>query len=103
MVIAGLANDYSGYVTTFEEYQQQNYEGGFTLFGPWTLAAYQQNFSDLARDMLEQKPTQPGSEPEDMQYHTFSLISPVLFDDKPPGTSFGSVHTQPKENYKKNV
>ena len=40
VVIAGLSNSYAGYVTTPEEYMQQNYEGGFTAFGRWTLAAY---------------------------------------------------------------
>lgn len=40
VVIAGLTNTYASYVTTFEEYQAQRYEGGFTLFGPNTLDAY---------------------------------------------------------------
>ncbi|XP_017484039.1 PREDICTED: neutral ceramidase-like [Rhagoletis zephyria] len=37
VILAGLANTYSNYVTTFEEYQLQRYEGGSTLFGPHTL------------------------------------------------------------------
>lgn len=37
VILAGLANTYSNYVTTFEEYQVQRYEGGSTLFGPYTL------------------------------------------------------------------
>ena len=99
VVIAGLANDYSGYVTTFEEYQQQNYEGGFTLFGPWTLHAYLQNFSSLANDLIEDKPTEAGAEPEDLHKHPISMIPPVLFDDTPPGADFGSVHIQPNLQY----
>jgi len=51
VVIAGYSNDYAGYVTTFEEYQTQQYEGGHTLFGPWTLAAYQQEFARIARGL----------------------------------------------------
>ena len=39
VVIAGLTNDYSHYVTTYEEYQVQRYEGASTLFGPHTLGA----------------------------------------------------------------
>lgn len=39
-VIAGLTNTYSSYVTTFEEYQEQRYEGASTIFGPHTLDAY---------------------------------------------------------------
>ncbi|WP_298769532.1 neutral/alkaline ceramidase [uncultured Shewanella sp.] len=51
-VIAGLSNAYSGYVATKEEYDLQHYEGGSTHFGPWTLAAYQQSFYQLAEDIL---------------------------------------------------
>jgi len=39
-VIAGLTNTYSSYVTTYEEYQAQRYEGASTIFGPHTLDAY---------------------------------------------------------------
>jgi len=51
VVIAGYSNDYAGYVTTNEEYQTQQYEGGHTLFGPWTLAAYQQEYARIARGL----------------------------------------------------
>jgi neutral ceramidase len=51
-VIAGLANDYSHYVATKAEYDMQHYEGANTLFGPYTLAGYQQIFSDLALELL---------------------------------------------------
>lgn len=37
VILAGLANTYTNYVTTFEEYQLQRYEGGSTLFGAYTL------------------------------------------------------------------
>lgn len=40
ITIAGLTNTYSSYVTTFEEYQAQRYEGASTIFGPHTLDAY---------------------------------------------------------------
>ena len=66
-VIAGYANDYSSYVTTYEEYNylrppdplglsgivtfvdHQTYEAGSTQFGPYTLMAYQTVCSELAR------------------------------------------------------
>ncbi|CAB4284653.1 unnamed protein product [Prunus armeniaca] len=44
VVIAGLTNTYSQYVTTFEEYKVQRYEGASTLYGPHTLEAYIQDF-----------------------------------------------------------
>lgn len=51
VVLSPYANAYSGYITTFEEYQHQFYEGGHTLFGRWTLAAYQTVFEQLAHEI----------------------------------------------------
>ena len=44
LAMATYANDYSQYVTAKEEYDLQHYEGASTLFGPYTLQAYQQEF-----------------------------------------------------------
>ncbi|WOF73671.1 neutral/alkaline non-lysosomal ceramidase N-terminal domain-containing protein [Parvibaculaceae bacterium PLY_AMNH_Bact1] len=51
VVIAGYVNGYAGYVTTPEEYLVQQYEGGHTLHGQWTLPAYRQTAATLARAM----------------------------------------------------
>lgn len=48
VLLTGYANAYAGYVTTPEEYDLQGYEGASTLFGRWTLAAYQHGFEELA-------------------------------------------------------
>lgn len=53
VLLCSYCNDYMGYVTTFEEYQQQAYEGGHTLFGQWTLAAFQTCFKQLAQQLLK--------------------------------------------------
>ena len=45
VTIAGLANGYSHYVTTFEEYQAQRYEAASTIYGPYTLDGYIQEFT----------------------------------------------------------
>ncbi len=55
VILAPYTNDFSGYVTTYEEYQVQMYEGGHTVFGEWTLAALQTKFDQLAKAMLEPK------------------------------------------------
>ena len=52
VLICTYANDYMGYVTTYEEYQAQCYEGGHTIFGQWTLAAFQTRLTALAREFL---------------------------------------------------
>lgn len=51
VVVITYANDYMGYVTTREEYQNQAYEGGHTIFGQWTLAAFQTLFAGLATSL----------------------------------------------------
>lgn len=38
VAVSSLANEYSGYVATPEEYRRQHYEGGHTLYGPNTQA-----------------------------------------------------------------
>jgi neutral ceramidase len=53
VLICTYSNDYMGYVTTNEEYQEQCYEGGHTIFGQWTLAAFQTRLTALARELLK--------------------------------------------------
>ncbi|XDD42182.1 neutral/alkaline non-lysosomal ceramidase N-terminal domain-containing protein [Leptospira sp. WS60.C2] len=52
IVLSGLTNDFSGYITTPEEYATQNYEGGHTLHGQQSLNALRQEFSAMANDLL---------------------------------------------------
>lgn len=51
IVLAGYTNGYAGYITTPEEYQLQQYEAAHTLHGQWSLPAYQQVASQLARSL----------------------------------------------------
>ena len=76
VVIAGWANAYGGYLTTYEEYQAQQYEGASTYFGQWTLAATQtaldtmlQAYTAGSRGML------PGHSPEHISSEELSLRS----------------------------
>ena len=55
VILCPYANGYSGYITTYEEYQGQIYEGGHTVFGEWSLAALQTKFEVLAKEMLKPK------------------------------------------------
>jgi len=50
VILSPYANTYAGYITTFEEYQTQHYEGGHTLFGKWTLGAFQTVFKQLIKN-----------------------------------------------------
>ncbi|KAK7301811.1 hypothetical protein RJT34_12687 [Clitoria ternatea] len=89
VVIAGLTNTYSQYVTTFEEYQVQRYEGASTLFGPHTLSAYIQEFEKLAEALISGEPVEPGPQPPDLLHKQISLLPPVVVDGTPPGVKFG--------------
>lgn len=55
VILCPYANEYSGYITTYEEYQAQVYEGGHTVFGEWSLAALQTKFDILAKQLLKPK------------------------------------------------
>lgn len=90
LVIAGLTNTYSSYVTTFEEYQAQRYEGGFTLFGPHTLDVYIQEITRLVRDMVAGAPPEPERvRPPNLLAKQWSLVPPVVTDSAGWGTKRG--------------
>lgn len=98
VVIAGLTNTYSQYVTTIEEYEMQRYEGASTLFGPHTLSAYIQEFTKLATALIKGQPTEPGPFPPDLLNKQISLLTPVVMDSTPPGVNFGDVSLDVPKN-----
>jgi neutral ceramidase len=71
IIVSPYANGYAGYITTPEEYKLQNYEGGHTLFGRWTLPAYQIKFKELATELLKFKDERKylGVEPQIFDQH----------------------------------
>lgn len=52
IILCPYTNAYSGYITTFEEYQVQDYEAGHCVFGQWALGALQQEFARLGQQLL---------------------------------------------------
>mmetsp|Transcript_21636 Transcript_21636/g.40439 ORF Transcript_21636/g.40439 Transcript_21636/m.40439 type:complete len:734 (-) Transcript_21636:117-2318(-) len=95
VVIAGLANEYSSYVTTFEEYQVQRYEAASTLYGPHTLEAYIQEFKRMAESMVGPQEARakldPGPTPPDLMSNQISLLLNTLPDRLAFGASFGGI------------
>lgn len=69
-IIAPYCNEYSGYITTKEEYRVQCYEGGHTLFGENTLAAYTNEINVLANELIKDKSLRKKS-----------TIEPIEFDE----------------------
>jgi neutral ceramidase len=99
VVISALANEYLHYVTTREEYSTQNYEGGSTLFGPWTLAAYTQIYSDLGEALRDGRAVEPGKLPPDLSDQQLILKPGVLFDTAPLGKKWGAVKEDAAASY----
>ena len=97
--IAGLANSYSHYVTTFEEYAGQRYEAASTLYGPHTLLAYIQQFERITADLLNGSPSTSADPPNDLSDKQISLIPPVVLDTIGLGQSFGSMAIESKDSY----
>ena len=57
VILTGLANQYSGYMTTSEEYQIQRYEGASTLWGPDALKGLIMGYEHLIRLFLVETAT----------------------------------------------
>ncbi len=53
--ISSYANEYAGYTTTIEEYVEQRYEAGHTLYGKHQLGAFQTEFTKLALEFCKTK------------------------------------------------
>lgn len=99
VVLAGYANAYSGYVTTPEEYDSQQYEGGSTHFGRWTLPAYQQNYHELATALKQGVGVAASAVPRNLANNQMSFQTGVVLDNTPIGKSFGQVDLQPNASY----
>ncbi len=99
VIIVGLANAYAGYMVTREEYARQDYEGASTHFGPWQLAAVQQEIDRLAVALRHDLPVAAGPTPRDLSCCQTTLQTGVVFDDKPLGQHFGSVMTDANASY----
>jgi neutral ceramidase len=99
VLIAGLSNAYAGYLATREEYAKQDYEGASTHFGPWTLAAVQQEVDKLASAMRTGTPVTPGPTPRDLRNEQNTVQTGVVYDDKPLSVNFGSLVTDARASY----
>jgi len=97
VVVNSLSNQYTHYVTTYEEYQQQRYEAGSTLYGPHTLEAYIQELSKLAHALVGGPAVPPGTPDETETLK--SLLPGVILDSTPPFKHFGDVSAQPAKAY----
>ena len=90
IVLAGYSNGYAGYITTPEEYGLQQYEGGHTLHGRWSLPAYQQIASQLAAALELAAPLASGVSYDDWRGKSLGLPLPVGSENSlPNGAQLG--------------
>ncbi|MEU3304403.1 neutral/alkaline ceramidase [Streptomyces sp. NPDC006678] len=101
VLLQGYANAYSQYVTTPEEYDAQQYEGGSTLYGRYTLPAYQQEFAKVAASLRAGTAIGRGTAPPDESGRQFTLQTGVVYDNPPMARSFGDVLTGPAASYER--
>ncbi|XP_037319502.1 neutral ceramidase [Pungitius pungitius] len=96
VVLAGLSNIYTHYITTYEEYQVQRYEGASTIYGPHTLSAYLQKYRGLARAIAQDKVSELplGPPPPFFEKNLFNLLPAPPVDRAPENSSFGDVLQQ---------
>jgi neutral ceramidase len=59
VVLAGYADEYVNYLTTPAEYEQQNYEGGFTVYGHYASLALRDGIVALALTLVHGQPAPP--------------------------------------------
>lgn len=95
VVIAGLSNTYTHYITTFEEYQKQRYEAASTIYGPHTLSAYLQQYTLLVQAMVNGEFLERGPPPPNLTDQEISFVPGVVMDNPPPGQAFGDCVQQP--------
>jgi hypothetical protein len=56
VALLAVTNEYISYTTTPEEYQAQNFEGAFTLYGPLETEFFKQKLMNTAQTMGQQPP-----------------------------------------------
>lgn len=100
IVISGLSNQYTHYITTPEEYDVQRYEGASTLFGRNTLPAYTELFEGLAVNMVNGQQPPAGTPQQPVPYFKTSVFPPKLHaDELPKAVSFGQAINQTNADY----
>ncbi|KAJ3369779.1 hypothetical protein HDU91_006903 [Kappamyces sp. JEL0680] len=102
IVIAGLSNTYSSYVTTYEEYQKQRYEAGSTIFGQHTLKAYIDKFTALAQSFANPQVTIAQGKPDrEGDYSELALNNALIHRVITDGGSYGKIVTDVAKTAKK--
>lgn len=99
VIISSMANSYTSYLATPEEYDAQYYEGASTQFGKWTLSAYMQEFHKLSKAILNNELIEDGPELSDLSDEQVTFQTGVVYDNPSIGKEFGDVNSDVNDEY----
>jgi neutral ceramidase len=99
VLVAGYSNGYIHYVTTPEEYLEQRYEAGSTMYGRWELPALVQTVTGLATAMRDGVPVERGTPPPDLSARVKVRVR--CRADAPVEGAFGDVLVSPRRSYRR--
>lgn len=92
VICQGYTNSYGHYVTTPEEYAQQDYEGGATAFGKYTLCAMISIYDEIAHAIKDGIKLDSGAAAGDLTGKIPPSPSGArVIDSAPIGKQFGDV------------
>lgn len=94
IIVQGYTNAYNHYVTTPEEYDSQQYEGGATVFGRYTMGAFQQQINTVGRSLKAGTDLPLGDLPV-VPATSDSWAGKVLYDLPGVGRNFGDQTVAP--------
>ncbi|XP_017780486.1 PREDICTED: neutral ceramidase [Nicrophorus vespilloides] len=97
VILAGLCNVYTDYITTPEEYQMQRYEAASTIYGPYTLPIHLNQYKLLTEALLNDQDLGSGPNPPDFSKKLISFIPPVILDLPDYSRAFGECLEEPNE------
>ncbi|HEV3378771.1 MAG TPA: neutral/alkaline non-lysosomal ceramidase N-terminal domain-containing protein [Thermoleophilaceae bacterium] len=95
VVVSGVANEFIQYLTTPEEYERQHYEGGSTLYGPFSSNLLGGELAELTRRLMSGEPAQAA--------YPFDPTNGVSPQGEPfgPGAASATVGGQPRRRYRR--
>ena len=98
IVITGLSNTYTHYITTELEYDEQRYEAGSVIYGRNTLAAYTIEMEKMVDNIFLGDPVDDAGQPnEDLLQEQLECLQRPGEDTDFEGQPIGTVLEQPED------
>lgn len=99
IILQGYTNAYNHYVTTPEEYDLQQYEGGSTIFGRYEAPAFRQSLHEVGSALHRGESLDLGDKPQ-TPYAAKSSKGKVLYDTPGAGKRYGQQLRAPQSTWR---